>query len=101
MNPYLARTLLWIASKSAPEVLSCTVPSTAAVPSLTRPRASDGWIVIFGLFRRRLYFPDRDEVQKPTRPPSSGTIQVGVATGVPDFRYVVEEMYFSSLMPMS
>ena len=88
-------------SKSAPEVTSCAVPSTADVPALTRPRPSDGCIVIRGLFRSLLYLPDADDVQKPTRPPSSGTIHVAVATEVPDLRYVVEETYFSSLMAIA
>ena len=57
--------------------------------------------MILGLFRSLLYLPDADDVQKPTRPPSSGTIHVAVATEVPDLRYVVEETYFSSLMAIA
>jgi hypothetical protein len=63
MKPYFARTLLWTASKSGPEVNSSTVPSISAEPALTRPRLSDGWSVIFGLLRSRLYLPDAEEVQ--------------------------------------
>jgi len=47
-----------------------------------------------------LYLPDADEVQKPTRPASSGTIQVAVGTAVPDLRNVVVATYFSSPMFM-
>ena len=57
-------------------------------------------MVILGLLRRRLYLPDFDDVQNPTRPPSSGTIQVGVETPAPVLRKVVEATYFSSAMAM-
>jgi hypothetical protein len=56
--------------------------------------------VIVALLRRRLYLPDFEDVQNPTRPSSSGTIQVGVVTPVPDLRNVVDATYFSSLMVM-
>ena len=100
MNPYLARTFAWMASNSAPDVASSAVPSTGSEPAFARPRESEGWMVILGLLRRRLYLPDFDDVQNPTRPPSSGTIQVGVETPAPVLRKVVEAMYFSSAMAM-
>ena len=53
------------------------------------------------LLRSRLYLPDAEEVQKPTWPPSSATIQVGVVTAAPDLRYVVDATYFSSLIAMA
>src|SRR5580692_8192256 len=100
MTPYLARIRPWIASKSAPDVTSSAVPSTDGDPPLTRPRASAGWSVILGFARRRLHLPDADEVQKPTRDPSSAQIQVWVGTAAPDLRYVVEATNFSSLIGM-
>src|ERR1700685_3058656 len=69
------------------------------VSTFTLPRILDGCRVTRGLFRSRLYLPDADEVKKPTRPASSGTIQVAVGTAVPDLRNVVVATYFSSPMP--
>src|SRR5262252_7075986 len=83
IRPYLAFTLDVIASKSGPEVTSSTVPVTGVVPTLTRPRTSLGCSVRLGLFRSRLTLPEAEEVNRPTRPPSNGTIQVAVATATP------------------
>jgi hypothetical protein len=48
-----------------------------------------------------LALPVAEEVQKPTFPSSSGTIQVAVETGTPVLRKVVTEMYFSSEIAMT
>jgi len=44
--------------------------------------------------------PDREDVQNPTPPSSSGTIHVAVETPAPDLRNVVDATYFSSAMLM-
>src|ERR1700761_5253737 len=85
-TPYFALTFDCTASKSGPEVTNVAAPSTTSAPDLTRPRASLGATVIRGLLRSRLALPVADEVQKPNRPPSSGTIHVVVVTASPDFR---------------
>ncbi len=100
ITPYFARTLRWTASKSLPEVANSALPSTGDEPSRTRPRTSDGCTTTLGLFRSRLCLPDVDDVQKPTRPPSSGTIHVGVDTPEPVLRKVVTATYFASLSAM-
>ncbi|HJZ25895.1 MAG TPA: hypothetical protein VJ370_06425 [Streptosporangiaceae bacterium] len=84
-----------IFSKSGPEVTSSTVPVTGVVPALTRPRTSLGCSVTPGLFRSRLALPEAEEVKTPTWPPSSGTIQVAVATATPVLRKVATDTYFS------
>jgi len=56
--------------------------------------------VIRGSWRSRLYLPDREDVQNPTPPSSSGTIHVAVETPAPDLRNVVDATYFSSAMLM-
>src|SRR5580700_2873459 len=86
VRPYLAFTLDVIVSKSGPEVTSSTVPVTGVVPALTRPRTSLGCSVTLGSFRSRLALPEAEEVKTPTWPPSSGTIQVAVATATPVLR---------------
>ena len=77
IRPYLALIVDVIASKSGPEVTSSTVPVTGVMPAMTRPRTSLGCSVNLGLlFRSRLILPEAEEVERPTRPPSTGTIQV-------------------------
>src|SRR5262249_34543235 len=100
MNPYLALIPLITASYCGPLVTSSAVPRSCTVPALGRPRLSPGWRVMPGFRRSRLTFPVRDEVQNPTAPPASATIQVAVEMRSPDGRYVVVHTYFSSLMAM-
>src|SRR5580700_6692628 len=95
IRPYLAFTLDVIVSKSAPAATSSTVPVTGVVPASTRPRTSLGCSVTLGLFRSRLALPEAEEVKTPTWPPSSGTIQVAVATAAPVLRKVATDTYFS------
>jgi hypothetical protein len=95
IRPYFALIVDVIASNSGPEVTSATVPVTGVVPAMTRPRTSLGCSVNLGLFRSRLILPEAEEVKRPTRPPSTGTIQVAVATATPVLRKVATDTYFS------
>ena len=71
------------------------MPVTGVVPVLTRPRASLGCSVTLGLFCSRLALPEAEEVNRLTWPPSSGTIQIAVATATPVLRKVATDTYFS------
>jgi len=71
-----------------------------ATSTSTRPGTTSAWTVTTGLVRNRFVFPADEEVQNPTRPSSSGTIHVGVATAAPDLRNVATEANFSSAMLM-
>jgi hypothetical protein len=52
-------------------------------------------VVRLELFRSRLALPEAEEVNRPTRPPSTGTIQVAVAAATPVLRKVATDTYFS------
>ena len=100
INLYLSRISVCMASNSGPENTSFAVPSTFRDFFLILPRKLQGCMLIFESLHRRLYLPAREDVKNPTRPPSSGTIQVRVETSAPDRRYVVDATYLSPAMPM-
>src|SRR5512132_4243553 len=97
ITPYLARTFAWTSSNRRPDCTISAVPATTGEPGFGRPRTSEPCTVTRGSCLSRLVLPLPIAVQNPTRPSLTGTTQVGVLTGTPDLRNVVNAMYFSSL----
>ena len=63
-NPYFSSTFVVIVASSSP-VTSSAVAAIGSVPSVTRPRESDGWTITFEVCASRFALPDPELVQEP------------------------------------